>query len=146
MPVAARGILLNILLHFWVTECEPLPKDDLQLRYIARSHPPTWRAHCGKVLAVFEALRPDMEAYLERRKRGFIQLSVAGQRGGSRTATQLSKLYRLAGVSKQAAEEAAGIRTMPRERERGEKGTAAEGPPRVVVEEKEGRRRFVERT
>jgi len=54
-------MLMRIFLHFWVTECQPLPVADHELRSIARGHAPTWRHWKASILRVFEAIRPDLE-------------------------------------------------------------------------------------
>jgi uncharacterized protein YdaU (DUF1376 family) len=67
MPAAGAGILFRLVLHFWQTECRPLPAADHELRSIARAHAPTWRHWRAQVLSVFDAVRPALEGYYELR-------------------------------------------------------------------------------
>jgi hypothetical protein len=84
MPAAGAGILLRLLLHFWVTECRPLPVADHELRSIARAHAPTWRHWKPQVLRVFEAVRPSLESYYSQRLNKQTALSRLAQREQSR--------------------------------------------------------------
>ena len=67
MPATGAGILFRLVLHFWQTECRPLPVADHELRSIARAHAPTWRHWKAQVLSVLDAVRPALEGYYELR-------------------------------------------------------------------------------
>jgi hypothetical protein len=80
LPAAGRGMLMTICEHFWRSDCRPLPRDDDQLFAIARAHRPTWRHHKAQIMAVFEAIRPELEAYWRKRegaRRGLVNASHA---------------------------------------------------------------------
>lgn len=63
LPAAGFGMLMRLSLHFWASECEPLPTSDDELQAIARAHRPTWRTWKAKILSVFDDVRPELEAY-----------------------------------------------------------------------------------
>src|SRR5271157_3906190 len=67
MPSAARGMLDDLLYHFWSSECRPMPKDGNQLFAISRGHRPTWLRHYAEILTVFEEIRPRFERAQEAR-------------------------------------------------------------------------------
>jgi uncharacterized protein YdaU (DUF1376 family) len=67
LPAAGFGMLCRLLLHFHATDCAPLPIQDHELRSIARGHAPTWRHWKPTILAIFEAIRPEIETYHHNR-------------------------------------------------------------------------------
>ena len=78
LPAAGFGMLCRLTLHFWQTECRPLPIADQELRAISRAHSPTWRHWKPSILKVFEALRPGLETAWrarENRRDNLIRLS-----------------------------------------------------------------------
>ncbi len=79
LPAAGYGMLLRLCLHFWATECEPLPINDDELQSIARAHKPTWRKWKAQILAVFDDVSPDMERYYLLRVQRKTHLSRLGQ-------------------------------------------------------------------
>jgi len=58
LPSAGRGMLFDLIAHFWLTECKPLPTDNESLRAIVRAHKPTWRNHEADIRAVIADLQP----------------------------------------------------------------------------------------
>lgn len=80
MPAAGRGITASILLHFWVTECRPLPIADHELRAIGRAHAPTWRHWKPHVMAVVQALAPIMAQAREYRMANKHRLAIGNQK------------------------------------------------------------------
>lgn len=81
LPAAGFGMLVRLLLQFWQTECRPLPVADHELRSIARGHAPTWRHWKPRILEVFEAVRPELEAAWrarENRRGNLIRLAHLG--------------------------------------------------------------------
>ena len=77
MPAAGAGIVFRLALHFWQTECRPLPTADHELRAIGRVHTPTWRHWKASALRVFEDIRPELEAYWLRRSTKADTLRIA---------------------------------------------------------------------
>ncbi len=67
LPVAGRGILLTIMLHYWQTGCKPLPKGNEDLQAIARSHRPIWYKYKSIILEIFADVQPDLDAYKRER-------------------------------------------------------------------------------
>src|SRR5580704_1239825 len=88
MPSAAAGSLFRIILHFWQTQCRSLPIADWELRSIARAHAPTWRRWKLQILNVFEAIRPELEAYRRLRESHATTIRFAGRRGGQTSAAK----------------------------------------------------------
>ena len=81
LSAAGFGMLMRLILHFWQTECRPLPMADHELRSIARAHAPTWRHWKASSLRVFEAIRPGLEAdwrARENRRGNLIRLAHLG--------------------------------------------------------------------
>ena len=86
MPVAARGMLLNLVWHFWLSECAELPKDQDRLFAISQAHKPTWSNHSRAILAVLRDAAPKfLEAY-GKRQRMKEQLRRLSYKGGGATA------------------------------------------------------------
>jgi uncharacterized protein YdaU (DUF1376 family) len=82
MPAAAFGALARLCLHYWATECRPLPRDDESLMQIARAHRPTWRHHKAAILETFDALAPALDNERHRRRtraHHLIEASAAAQ-------------------------------------------------------------------
>jgi uncharacterized protein YdaU (DUF1376 family) len=88
LPAAARGILFTLVLHFWQSECRPLPDSDVEKRHIARAHRPTWNKWGAVILSVFDAVRPELEKYYRLRKNHETTLSLAAKRGGQSSAAK----------------------------------------------------------
>src|SRR5271166_3709856 len=80
LPAAGFGMLMRLCLHFWATDCFPLPKSQDELRSIARVHRPTWRQWKAQILRVFEDIRPELEGYYQwRQSRGSTIRMVAAR-------------------------------------------------------------------
>jgi hypothetical protein len=88
MPAAGAGIVLRLALHFWQTECRPLPSADHELRAIARAHTPTWRHWKASVLKVMAEIEPDMLAYWRLRETKGTTLRIAGRKAGEESAAR----------------------------------------------------------
>ena len=105
LPAAGLGILMRLVLHFWQTECRLLPVADHELRSIGRAHAPTWRHWKPVVLSVFDAIKPELEAYLALRQTKGTTIQMLGKRGASkaklqalRAATALVPTFETAGL------------------------------------------------
>jgi uncharacterized protein YdaU (DUF1376 family) len=83
LRAAAFGMLMRLALHFWSTECRPLPIADHELRNISRGHAPTWRHWKASILAVFEAIRPELESARRARENRVENLIRLSQRSAS---------------------------------------------------------------
>ncbi len=83
LPAAAFGMLTRLALHFWSTECRPLPVADHELRGVCRAHAPTWRHWKASILRIFEAVRPGLEAAWRARENRAGNLIRLSQRSSS---------------------------------------------------------------
>jgi hypothetical protein len=130
MPAAGRGMLFTLLLHYWLTDCAPLPTSMSEFFAICRPSPRVWDSHKETMLRIFNAVAPGMAAELEYKKMRRAVIREMGERG--RGVQRLRALAR-----KQAAhgarEEAAPARDpAPRQRvatpeERGARARVAPG-------------------
>jgi len=83
LPAAAFGMLMRLTLHFWSTDCRPLPLADHDLRSISRGHAPTWRRWKASILRVFEAIRPELESAWRARENRVGNLIRLSERSSS---------------------------------------------------------------
>ncbi len=83
LPVAGRGMLLSLCEHYWRGGCRWFPADDDQLFAIARAHRPTWRRWRGRIVSIFDAIRPEFDAYHRKRTGNRAGLIAAGQTGNA---------------------------------------------------------------
>jgi hypothetical protein len=60
LPAAGKGMLFQLVAHFWLTECQPLPATDGALFAIARAHRPTWSEHRVAIKAVLADVLPQL--------------------------------------------------------------------------------------
>lgn len=88
MPAAGAGIVIRLALHFWQTECRPLPVADHELRNISRAHAPTWRHWKPTALKVFEQMRPSLERYHQTRTNGESAMRLVSYRAAMRNNAQ----------------------------------------------------------
>ena len=91
MPAAGAGIVLRLLLHFWQTDCRPLPTADHELRAISRAHIATWTRWKGEALGVFESMRPELERYRAQRDANRESLRIVSWRGANTTQARAAK-------------------------------------------------------
>lgn len=92
LPAAGAGILWRLIVHFWQTDCAPLPTQDDQLVAIARAHKPTWCAWKEDVLLIFNDVAPALSSSMSARITGASHLRIVAWRAGgvhaSRAATK----------------------------------------------------------
>jgi len=62
LPAAGFGMVTRLCLHFWATDCRPLPTDDSSLMQIARAHRPTWRHWKSEIMAILADMLPELQA------------------------------------------------------------------------------------
>lgn len=60
LPAAARGMAMNLIWHFWVTDCRPLPAHDAQRFSISQGHSSTWGSHRQEIRAALDAILPEL--------------------------------------------------------------------------------------
>jgi uncharacterized protein YdaU (DUF1376 family) len=83
LPAAGYGILMRLLMHFWVTDLAPLPKSDRELRSIGRAHVPVWKAHKDAILSVFNDISGELVAYHRMRATKADELRIAARRNAA---------------------------------------------------------------
>lgn len=74
------GMLFRLASHYWQTECRPLPAADYELRNVCRSHPAAWRRLKPVVMRIWEAAKPALDAYYQRRVSGADVLRIAAHK------------------------------------------------------------------
>ena len=60
MNTAAYGAFWRLVLHFWMTDCSPLPETDHQRFLIARAHKPTWCASRDEIRVILDEICPEL--------------------------------------------------------------------------------------
>ena len=85
LPTAAYGALFRMIVHFWATECRPLPSSDTELRHIARAHSPTWHGYRTEIFRIFNNLKPELENYHHARVNKLYNCTIAQNKGGAVT-------------------------------------------------------------
>jgi hypothetical protein len=100
LPAAGRGMLLSALENFWRSDCRSPPTNDDGWFSYVRAHRSTWRAHKDEIIAIFEAVRPGLEAYKRKRDGGHKGLSHAAH--ASNAARRLSALKEATARERQA--------------------------------------------
>lgn len=88
---AGFGMLVRIVVHFWLTECRPLPLAEGELRSIARAHGPTWRRWKASILKVFGDVRPGLEAAWQARQNRRNNLIRLAQMGNAKRRANAQK-------------------------------------------------------
>jgi hypothetical protein len=71
LPSAGFGMVTRLLIHYWLTDCRPLPKGIADLCAIARAHKPTFSNHRQDIMLIINDLAPILkirhESYWQRR-------------------------------------------------------------------------------
>jgi hypothetical protein len=82
LPVSAYGMLLKLVVHFWQTDCQPLPMDNNdRLFSIAQAHRSTWVSHKAEILRIFNESAPALEHAMQARKNQHSTLAELRSRG-----------------------------------------------------------------
>ena len=66
---ATRGMICTLCLHYWLTECMPLPTQPARLFIAAGGDPRAWHYHKEVVLRIFNDIQPELDAYFDARER-----------------------------------------------------------------------------
>ena len=70
-PAAAFGILARVVIHYWLTDCRPLPTQPDEFNSIGRAQRPTMKQWKPQIMAVFHEIQPELDkrfsAYQNRR-------------------------------------------------------------------------------
>lgn len=81
LPVAGYGMALKLLIHFWLTECRPLPSHDSQLYVLCHAHKATWAQHKAEIKAILNELTPCLKKAWDIRAAGLTHLKRLSDRG-----------------------------------------------------------------
>lgn len=100
LPAAGRGMLFNLIWHFWITECRSLPKSNAELFAIAGAHPSTWVKFKSEIIAIISDAAPALIKWREDRKKARLALATIRERGSG--ALTLAKLNRQASREREA--------------------------------------------
>jgi hypothetical protein len=90
LNTAGYGALWRLILHFWMTDCAPLPDSDHQRFLLARAHQPTWAVVRDEIREILDEICPELtEALALYRKRS----SILGQMRDRAMSSANSKRY-----------------------------------------------------
>jgi len=81
-PAAAFGILCRIAIHYWLTECRPLPTQTDDLYAIGRAQRPTMKTWGTAVMAVFNDIKPELDSRFrayQNRRANVLRLAETGR-------------------------------------------------------------------
>jgi hypothetical protein len=81
LPAAAFGSLMRLVVHFWQSECRPLPQSGDRLFVLACAHRPTWTNHKAEIMRIFNESASALERAFNENKRKRILLSTLRERG-----------------------------------------------------------------
>ena len=81
LPAAGFGMLCRLIIHFWLTDCKPIPKNNDELASVMRAHKPTLSVWRDQILLIFADLRPQIEQHLKNYKTKISTIKRIGQRG-----------------------------------------------------------------
>lgn len=81
LPVSAYGMLLKLVVHYWQTDCRPLPADNDRLFSIATAHRSTWVAHKSEIMRIVVECAPALEHALKARQNKLNVLAELRERG-----------------------------------------------------------------
>ncbi len=91
LNTAALGTLTRLLLHFWMTDCSPLPDTDYALFLLSRSHKPTWATNKADVRAILDEICPQLEKAMRIYRQRSSLLAHLSERGAAARRGQGSK-------------------------------------------------------
>lgn len=81
LPPAGRGMLFTLLLHFWFSDCAPIPTSPGDLYGVCRPNARVWMTHKDVMLRIFNDIRPGLIASLAEKKRRREMIQDLGERG-----------------------------------------------------------------
>jgi hypothetical protein len=68
MSPASRGMAVSLIIHYWRTECAPLPTQPARLFVAAHGDPAGWHRHKDTILRLFSEIKQDLDFYMQSRK------------------------------------------------------------------------------
>ena len=99
---AGFGMLWRIVMHYWLTDCRPLPETDGALFCIARAHKPTWFANRTELKAILADILPELARQAEIRAQKMAQIRRIGQKGHSVMRARTLQKQALIGIEQTA--------------------------------------------
>ena len=81
LPAAGVGSLLRLVMHYWMTDCAPIPIAHSELFAVCRPSPRVWNTHKHMILKIFKDIEPGLKDYFERRagfRDNLLRLSAHG--------------------------------------------------------------------
>jgi hypothetical protein len=103
LPAAAFGSLMRLVVHFWQSDCRPLPQSGDRLFVLASAHRPTWSHHKVEIMRIFNECAPQLEAALKARQNKLNVLAELRERGvAARRKRRLEKAIAAPAVSEPA--------------------------------------------
>lgn len=67
LPAAGVGSLVRLVMHYWMTDCAPIPIAHSELFAVCRPSPRVWNTHKTIILKIFKDIEPSLRDYFERR-------------------------------------------------------------------------------
>ena len=83
LPVAGFGMLMRIVIYWWITDCRDLPTNNDRLAIIAHAHRPTWASHRHEIMRIFGEIKDDLLLYRQERVRRHATLNRLREKGVS---------------------------------------------------------------
>lgn len=81
LPAAAFGSLMRLVVHFWQSDCRPLPQSGDRLFVLASAHRPTWSHHKVEIMRIFNECAPRLEHAFKSRDNKMKALAILRERG-----------------------------------------------------------------
>jgi uncharacterized protein YdaU (DUF1376 family) len=89
---APFGMVMRILMHYWFTECRPLPKAEAEICAIGRTHRSTWTANKAEILSILDELQDAIKARREQKAGSLARIRALAHRGAEvRRAARLER-------------------------------------------------------
>lgn len=127
---SGRGTVFTLLLHYWLSDCAPLPTAPNELFAVCRPSPRVWNTHKHIILRIFNDVSPGMAKSLAEKKRRREMIHDLGERGrGVQRLRALAKKQVTHGAREEAApaREANPTERPARPEERGTRARVAPG-------------------
>jgi hypothetical protein len=81
MPSTQVGAILRLLVHWFMTDCQPLPSTNQEMRAIARCHDVTWNKYRDDIVRVFGELQAFLMSEEARRQANYAHLTNMRDKG-----------------------------------------------------------------
>ena len=89
---AGFGQLMRLILHFWLTDCAPLPTVDHQLYILTRGHIATWKANRVEIKEILQDVIPVLaKSHARASQHGKWLTELRGRAASAKRAARLEK-------------------------------------------------------